>query len=438
RAFSRPGIVRFLVPVDAAPTDRYGRAACWICARWVEGTYHHQPRLGLIHHNAVWARAATRVVDELIGAGTGAPGQTARTRRAPVLGGERLEVRETRDGPWVRWQAVPDFNGSGPGDRHYQLDFATGEITFGDGRRGLPPPLGKDNIRLTYETGGGSASNRAAGAITQMTHAVPYVTAVTNPVAASGGRDALEPDIAGGAVPRSMRHRGRAVAAADYADLAREASDTLARVAVIEPDFRRENPVDFDPDTETTGRGGWVQGVVGSEDASGAKHVGLVEVVIVPAGAEARPTPTQALIDTVYHALASRAAPGAQVRVTGPRWVTLTVAAELGATAAEAARVVRDATAALDAYLHPLTGGPTSEGWPFGRRPRDSDIQAVLAEVAGVRFVRKLTVDSLPLLPLPEFVGVDRDVVFDELTPRQAAAALVATGDHALTVVEAR
>ncbi|MEZ4434190.1 MAG: hypothetical protein R3F65_17435, partial [bacterium] len=59
RAFSRPGIVRFLVPVDAAPTDRYGRAACWICARWVEGTYHHQPRLGLIHHNAVWARAAT-------------------------------------------------------------------------------------------------------------------------------------------------------------------------------------------------------------------------------------------------------------------------------------------------------------------------------------------------------------------------------------------
>lgn len=437
-AFSRPGIVRFLVPADAAPTDRFGRVACWICARWVEGTYHHQPRLGRIHHNAVWARAATSVVAEVIGAGTGAPDQTARTRHAPVLGGERLEVREARDGAWVAWQPVPDFTGSGPGDRHYQLDFATGEITFGDGRRGLPPPLGKNNIRLSYETGGGAASNRAAGAIAQLAHAVPYITAVHNPAAASGGSDAIEPDVVGGEVPRSMRHRGRAVAPADYADLAREASDTIARVAVIEPDFRRENPVDFDPDTETTGRGGWVQGVVGSEDASGAAHVGLVEVVVVPTGAEARPTPTQSLIDTVYHALATRAAPGVQIRVTGPRWVTLTVRAELGATAAEAARIVRDANLALDRYLHPLTGGPTSEGWPFGRRPRDSDIQAVLAEVPGVRFVRALSVDCLPLLPLPEFVGVDRDVVLDELTPRQAAAALVATGDHALTVVEAR
>lgn len=438
RAFSRPGIVRFLVPADAAATDRFGRTACWICARWIEGTYHHQPRLGRIHHNAVWARAATRITDEVIGAGTGAPGQTARTRHAPVLGGERLEVREARDGAWIPWQAVPDFNGSGPGDRHYQLDFSTGEITFGDGRRGLPPSLGKDNIRLTYETGGGAHNNRSAGAINQLANAVPYVTDVHNPAPAGGGRDAIAPDIAGGEVPRSMRHRGRAVAPADYADLAREASETIARVAVIEPDFRRENPVDFDPDTETTGRGGWVQGVVGSEEASGAAHVGLVEIVVVPHGTEARPTPTQSLIDTVYHALATCAAPGAQIRVTGPRWVTLTVSAELGATAAEAARIVRDANAALDRYLHPLTGGPTNQGWPFGRRPRDSDIQAVLAEVPGVRFVRKLTINCLPLLPLPEFVGVDRDVVLDELTARQAAAALVATGDHALTVVEAR
>lgn len=437
-AFSRPGIVRFLPPADAILTDRFGRTACWIRARLVEGTYHHSPRLGRIYVNAVWARAATAITGEILGSGTGGPEQHATTRKAPVLNRERVVVRETRGGAWVQWQPVPDFNGSGPTDRHYRLDAATGEISFGDGRRGLPPPLGDANIAIDYETGGGAISNRAAGAITTIRSALPYIAGVTNPVAAAGGRDATVPDIASGEVPRSMRHSDRAVAPADFADLAHEASPDIARVAVIEPDFLRENPVTFDVDTQTTGRGGWVVGVVGAEQASRASQIGTVEIIIVPHGAEARPNPSQALIDGVHRALAARVAPGVRLRVTGPRWVTLTVSAELGAPAAEAARVVADATAALDAWLHPLTGGPGGAGWPFGRRPRHSDIQAVLAEIAGVRFVRRLTLDCNPLLPLPEFVGVERDVALDELSPREAAAALVATGEHALTVVEAR
>lgn len=437
RALGRSGIVRFLPPPDAIVSERFGRMACWIAARHVEGTWHHSPRLGAIRANAVWARAAT-AVGELVGAGTGGPDQRARATRAPVLAGERLEVREQRDGPWVTWLPVPDFNGSGPTDRHYRLDAVTGEISFGDGRRGLPPPLGEANIRLTYETGGGASGDRAAGTITQIRSALPYIEGASNPAPAAGGRDAVAPDLASGRVPRALRHRGRAVAAADYVDLAREASEDIARVAVIEPDFLRENPVVFDVDTQTSGRGGWVQGVVGAEQASGADKIGTVEVIIVPQGTEARPNPSQALIDAVHRALAARAAPGVRLRVTGPRWVTVTVGAELGASAAEAARVVADAHAALAAWLHPLTGGAGGCGWPFGRRPRHSDIQAVLAAVPGVRFVRKLTLACSPLLPLPEFVGLERELAPDELTAREAAAALVATGEHTLTVVEAR
>lgn len=436
RALGRSGIVRFLPPADAILSERFGRMACWVAARHVEGTWHHSPRLGAIRPNAVWARAAT-AVDERIGAGTGGPDQRLRASRAPVLAGERLLVREQRDGPWIRWAPVPDFNGSGPADRHYRLDAVTGEITFGDGRRGLPPPLGEANVRLAYETGGGASGDRAAGTITRIRSALPYIAAASNPTPAAGGRDAVEPDIASGRVPRALRHSGRAVAADDFADLAREASEDIARVAVIEPDFLRENPVVFDVDTETTGRGGWVAGVVGAEQASGASNIGAVEVIIVPHGVEARPNPSQALIDVVHRALAGCAAPGVRLRVTGPRWVTVTVGAELGARAAEAARVVADAHAALAAWLHPLTGGPGGCGWPFGRRPRHSDIQAVLAAVPGVRFVRKLTLACSPLLPLPEFVGLEREVALDELTAREAAAALVVTGQHTLTVVEA-
>lgn len=438
RALSRSGIVRFLAPFDGVLLDRYGATAQWFRARWISGSYHHPPRIGAIRQNAVWARAATAIDFEVIGSGTGGVEQTVHATHTPILADEVLEVREEIDGPWIRWRPVPDFNGSAPGDRHYALDPAAGVIRFGDGRRGKPPPKGSNNIRLSYVTGGGAHGNRAAGTITTQRSAMPLVESVTNPVASEGGRDAYMPDIAGGDVPRGLRHRDRAVAPADFADLAREASDAVCRVAVIEPDFTRDNPVTFDAEAKAIGRGGWVVGVAGSKVASGAAHIGLVEVVIVPFGDEARPNPSQALLDTVHRALADRSDASVDLKVTGPRWVTVTVTAELGSTAAEAARVVRDATAALDAYLHPLSGGPDGAGWPFGRRPRDSDIQAVLAEVGGVHFVRRLSIDCRPLLPLPEFVGVDRDVALDELGPREAASALVATGAHRLTVVEAR
>ncbi len=438
QALSKPGILRFIAPHDGVMLDRFGTTAQWFRARWVEGSYHHPPRISAIRLNAVYARAATSVSEEVIGSGTGGIDQAFSTSRSPILSGEVLEVREETNGPWIRWRQVPDFNGSGPQDRHYALDPEAGEVTFGNGRRGTPPPKGDNNIRLSYVTGGGAEGNRAAGTINQPRTAMPLVDSVSNPVASEGGRDAYMPDVVAGEVPRTMRHRDRAVTPDDFADLAREASDTVCRVAVIEPDFTRDNPVNFDPEKKATGRGGWIQGVLGAEVASSAAHIGLVEVVVVPHGTEARPNPSQALLDTVHHALAARADASVDLKVTGPRWATVTVTAELGASAAEAARVISDATAALDRYLHPLTGGVEGNGWPFGRRPRDSDIQAVLAEVGGVQFVRRLAVDCRPLLPLPEFVGVDRDIALDELSHREAKSALVATGEHRLTVVEAR
>ena len=48
---------------------------------------------------------------------------------------------------WVRWNRVDDFFASGPRDRHYVLDGASGELIFGDGINGLIPPIGSNNIK---------------------------------------------------------------------------------------------------------------------------------------------------------------------------------------------------------------------------------------------------------------------------------------------------
>ena len=60
-------------------------------------------------------------------------------------------IREVRDDNgnvvevWVRWHEVESFYTSSATSRHYMIDPITGEIKFGDGIRGMIPPLGADN-----------------------------------------------------------------------------------------------------------------------------------------------------------------------------------------------------------------------------------------------------------------------------------------------------
>ncbi len=63
---------------------------------------------------------------------------------------------------------VVDFYGSLKCDRHYVLDRLTGEIRFGDGQRGMIPPLGLNNIRLSYRSGGGTQGNRNSQTVTNL------------------------------------------------------------------------------------------------------------------------------------------------------------------------------------------------------------------------------------------------------------------------------
>ena len=63
---------------------------------------------------------------------------------------------------WVRWEKVADFSSSDGRSRHYLLDRTSGKIRFGNGIRGMIPPLGMNNIKASYRTGGGEAGNLAS------------------------------------------------------------------------------------------------------------------------------------------------------------------------------------------------------------------------------------------------------------------------------------
>ncbi|MGH3240123.1 MAG: putative baseplate assembly protein, partial [Spirillospora sp.] len=75
---------------------------------------------------------AETILDETIGEAAGVPGERFRTEHAPVVTGDPSLVLEISDGGgWREWKAVEHFSASGPADRHFRLDAATGEISFG-------------------------------------------------------------------------------------------------------------------------------------------------------------------------------------------------------------------------------------------------------------------------------------------------------------------
>ena len=436
QGLSMSGLVSFAAPRDLTERSRFGRSRYWLRLRWQRGTFPLPPRLRRVSLNTMWATQAVTVHDEILGSGNGNPGQVFTTAQAPVLPGQQLVVRESGqpDEVWALWDAQPDLYDSGPQDRHYILDPLTGEIRFGDGSSGRIPPPGQNNVRITYQTGGGEQGNRDAETIIELKSAVPYIDGVTNHEPATGGAASEPVDRAAGRGTRALRHRDRAVTAADLEDLATAASPAVARAAAVVPTF---NPFSL-----------WLD----PQGAPTADHLavdaGRAGVVIVPVDADTdRPTPSLGLLREVQNYVQARFPETAGLWVAGPEWIgvrveTTVVPVSLGEADEVGARV----RAAIEGYLHPLSGGSSGQGWAFGRKPHQSDLFTVIMAVDGVDDVRELTLSLEPdtadpdrRLALQRMLGrpltetSDRPDLERELQ-RWIDRALVYSGQHEINV----
>jgi predicted phage baseplate assembly protein len=394
QAFTRRGTVTFVAPPAIKLSSEFGQAAYWVRARLDSGGYPAPPQVRRVLANTAWAVQRETVRGEILGSSNGERSQAFRTSRTPILQGAVVEVREParpsgpeaeqlarEEGPgavreeldpageeteiWVRWHRVPDFLGSDPRGRHYTLAWATGEVRFGDGVRGMIPPEGRSNVRASvYRVGGGPQGNRPAGNLAQLRSTVPYVDRVTSPEPAAGGAGAETMDALRVRGPRTLRHRDRAVALSDYEDLAMAATTEVARAWAIPPATLSE--------------------------------AGAVELLIVPRSGDRKPVPSVELLERVKAYVGARTPPTVRLSVAGPRWLAVSVQAEVVASHPSAARGLPDAISArIDAFLQPLTGGPYENGWELGRRPYRSELFALIEGADGVDHLRSLRVSLL-------------------------------------------
>ncbi|VVB94570.1 Uncharacterised protein [uncultured archaeon] len=403
RNLTKMEMIQFLAPDDVEKRHcfEFGTEYYWIRARLDKGKYENLPRLKGIYTNTVWAYNRITVDNEILGSSNGKTSQVFNFSHFPVLPGQKVIVREIslteeekstirfeegkdaieeiKDddgnviGYWVRWHERNYLYSSGPYSRHYIIDRNKGTITFGDGEMGMIPPAEKDNIRCSYQYGGGvKGNNVGVQSITKPMTVFPFVESVTNYEDSDGGEDRKDLDWLREQGPQTIKHRDRAVTYEDFEWLAREASPKVARVKCLPTTDPGEN---FRP--------GWIT------------------MIIVPDEREnPKPIPGRGMINEIQDYIFNRTSTylttcPSQINLIGPGYIQVGVEAKVHFTSITDAKIIEGRIIDnLKRFFHPLIGGPEKEGWDFGRNVYISQVYDVIENTDGVDYVDDLVLNA--------------------------------------------
>ncbi|MGH8981962.1 MAG: putative baseplate assembly protein [Acidimicrobiales bacterium] len=408
---NRDGDIELRLPRHSAPLSLGGTRAHWVRVRLLaeregQAGYQSSPRLRTLRAavlgGTVTAEHAVVVGPERPGRSDGSPGQRFVLAQTPVL--PRREGEEVRVATAERadtWTEVPDFTASGPADRHYAIDDASGTITFGpavryaDGtvrQHGAIPPDGAEIAIDRYRRGGGAAGNVGAGTLTLLRTTIAYIDHVTNINPATGGVDAETFANAKIRGPLSLRTGQRAVTARDFERLTLEASSEVARVKCLVPIHAGE----------------------------------AVRLLVVPR-LTTRPDERQidefALSDSLVGAITEHLEPrrllGTTVDIATPFYQGISVAALIQSLPGRPVALVRQrAVDLIYRYLDPLEGGNGEDGWPFDADLNASSLAELLQAVEGVERIDEVLLFEYDLRTGArhgtgrELVHLDRESLF--------------------------
>ncbi|MER7000535.1 baseplate J/gp47 family protein [Streptomyces sp. NPDC000410] len=390
--------------VLALAVDRHGKVTALRAGTADGAEAADGPVVRVLAWQAPQGRLEGRLVAEAVVAGVG-DGTPEQRFTLPVEGhvlADRTEVWLCSPAPTARRVSlVADLDASGRADRHAVLDPSTGVLAFGDGRRGAVPELGETVLVACATTGAATAGDAGPRPGARWTlDPGPRNRALLgrdpgpdDPTACS----ALAPD--GGACPEDLAAAAARAERAVWvherlcealAETGASSLDEFDRNVVLGLDVpeRAVTLADFERCALAT-PGTWIARARAFAEMDprlpGLRAAGCVTVVVVPRLPPQRPEPTPGLLDAVRRWLDAHRIIGTRVFVIGPRYlrVSATVSAVLRPDTDRAA-ALRSVHAALDRFLHPVTGGPRGTGWPFGRDVHRSEVMQVLDEVPSV------------------------------------------------------
>lgn len=357
----------------------------------------------------VLAYHAEQVEGEFIGKGSGFPGLALSVGRPPMVQptGDPLDLIvavESAPGeidehvasigyegtPYRIWREVANFSNVGDDRAVYVTDRMSGTILFAPALQAndsdvsaalADVPTAGRAIRVWYRRGGGTKGNVAAGTLTVLKDPIPNVQ-VTNPEAATGGREGetLENALVRG--PKELHSLERAVTASDFELIARKTPGIARARAVTQAQLwsyapRGSASVTLVPD------------VPGDQWSSGHLPVALLEAN--------QTEPTRA---EVQRQLDERRPMGTRADVQWAHYKPVRVSARIVVRREENAQAVQSRVVArLNRTINPLPSPAQGiQAWPFGQSLRVSNVYDAALSEPGVRWVENvvLEVDDVP------------------------------------------
>jgi len=420
RALGESGVLVLSFAVAPTLSTLFGKTLIWLRLTPKSAGDGWAPSIKGAYLNAAYASSKETLTRELLGSSNGSPGLTLTLARPPVLR-DTLELRvreplgeEERDelaargdgsvlsdvkgleGDWVLWKKVTDTDDEAPGARVYALDETTGEVSFGDGKHGRIPPIGRNNIvAFGYsrtEPGKPGSDAFPANSVKARTtlNLVSPVESVESVIAADQAAGGSQPETDDRVLRYGyarLRHRGRAVTARDLEDLALESSPDIVQARAF----------------------------------PGASAVRLV---VVMKGKTPSPSAAQA---RELHRLLLESAPVSlsapqALRIEGPGVRKLRIEVTLEVERLEHASTISNwVNAAIARFFDTGLGGIDGDGWPLGLRASEDDIAYVLSDAPLLRGIRSIKCfEGLsgdgelqgPVSPKPdEIVMLDEDPV---------------------------
>lgn len=349
---------------------------------------------------------------ELVGKGTGLPGQSLIVSRPPIIAptgdpldlvvgvearpeelGERIPAVQFQDKTYRVWREVEHFTNLSQDDHVYIVDRYSGRVTFAPAVHLVQaehlaenaellaaiPAAGRE-IRVWYRRGGGLSGNVAEDKLTTLKDTIPGIK-VTNRARATGGKPAESLDNAKLRGPQELHSLQRAVTAKDFELIARNYS---GRAVARAKAFTRAEL--------------WRHAAPG--------HVEVLLVPDVPEAGHERVTlemlaahETAPVLTQIRDALDERRPLGTTCIVNYTRYKKVKVKSTIVVQreedlAALQARIVQR----LYQTITPLPTPVNSTGWRFGQALRVSDVYDIALREPGVRWVDsvRLMVEEVP------------------------------------------
>jgi len=264
---------------------------------------------------------------------------------------------------WYMWQPISSLTGQGQDARVYEIDHTQGVIQFGNGVQGKQPPTSVSKINVDYKATNGAGGNVPAGQIKRLRKTIPFVQGVSNPVPSVGGSDAETVSQVSKRAPGVVWHRGRAVTAADFEWLAREADPNVAKVKCLPPHTAPMQP-------------------------------GSITLCVYPRSGFGDPNlfaQMQEQVEDYLYQTSGLPAQSQIIQVVEPARIEVSVTAVLVTDRqVYVDQVEADALNALTSFLDPLTGNQQGSGWGIGEMIYSSQFYPLLKSVTGVIHIKNI------------------------------------------------